>query len=127
MSRISNEKREIFNRLHSKDMKPIDIANILGVSRRTIMNWINILKTNNVSCLYRIYKPLGKPSRFDLEKMKKEFEDNKFSFNYEIADILNCSTSLVCYFRNKLGYTHKKARTVYKEADEELKKNLQPR
>ena len=125
MSRINNDKREIFVRLHLTGMKAIDIAFILGVTRRTVDNWITFLKSNPVDSLYIAKIRPSRPGKVNIEAVRQEFESNKFAFNSEIAEKFNCCNQYISRLRHKLGYTRKKARTVYKEANEELKKNSQ--
>jgi uncharacterized protein YjcR len=127
MSRASNETRKLFLKLHAKGQKPIQIANLLEVTRQTITAWIRKLKTQPEESLFIIRRSKGKPTKIDMIALKEEFENNKLSFNREIASKFNISKSMVQSLRAKMGYTRKVVRTTYKEASKELKKTLQTR
>lgn len=123
MSRISNDKREIFLRLYKQDKKAVEISEIIGVTRRTIDYWINLVKQEGETRLFKIFKTVG-VLKIDLDELRKTFETNKFAFNREIAEQFHCSDSTIERYRHLLGYTNKTARITYKESRLELKKTL---
>jgi transposase len=124
MSRTSNDLRKVFLNLYNKEIKPVEIANILNVTRQTITNWIRKIKSNNEEKLFDIYKPKGHPLTLNIDKLKQEFETNKTAYNREIAEKFNSNNSTIAYWRHKLGYTNKKGRATYRESNPELKKSI---
>ena len=123
MSRTSNDLRKVFLNLYKKGSKPIEIASILNVTRQTVTNWIRRIKLNSEENFFNIYKPKGRPLTINIDELKKEFEINRTAYNREIADKFNSNDSTIAYWRHKLGYSKKKARTTYKESNPELKKS----
>jgi uncharacterized protein YjcR len=88
MSRTSNEKREIFLRLYKQDKKAIELSEILGVTRRTIDNWITIVKQQEEERLFKIFK-VSMPTKINLVLLRKAFETNKFAFIANLHPINN--------------------------------------
>jgi transposase len=124
MARVSNELRNVFIRLHKQKQKPIEIAKTLNITRQTITNWIRLLEGSGEERLFKEFKPVGTPTKLNLEELRKEFETNKTAFNREIAVKFNCSTRTIEKYRHRFGYTRKRGRTKYKEANLELKKSI---
>jgi transposase len=124
MARTNNDIRQVFLNLHKQKKKPIQIAVILNKTRQTITNWIRLLEGNGEERLFKKFKPVGIPTKLDLEELRKEFETNKTAFNREIAVKFNCSTRTIEKYRHRFGYTRKRGRTKYKEANLELKKSI---
>jgi transposase len=120
MSRTSNDLRKVFLNLYKKGSKPIEIANILNVTRQTVTNWIRRIKLNSEENFFDIYKPKGRPLTINIDELKKEFETNRTAYNREIADKFNSNDSTIAYWRHKLGYSKKKARTTYKESNPDI-------
>lgn len=126
MSRASNEKRSIFLTLFREKQKPIRIATILGVTRQTITNWIRSIKKSGegeIMINKRALVTIKAGSKFDLEALRIEFDNNPFGFNHEIGAKFGMSKTVVQRYRQKFGYSRKVAKKSYKEADPELKKN----
>jgi transposase len=122
MTRINNEVRNIFIRLHKQGKKPIEIAQILDTTRQTITNWIRIIKNTNEQSLLETSPPKERLKKVSIEKLKQIFQTRKTAINSELAIELDLSESSIQQYRRKLGYTYKKGTYTYKEADQEAKK-----
>ena len=109
--------------MHKNGENIEQIVKFTGLKSTTIYNWKALLKTATGE-----EKLLSEPNKSTyiqpeyIEKLKQHFIDNPFDFNKEIAELFNLSDSSIQRWRHKLGFKRKKAKTVYKEADEELKK-----
>jgi transposase len=95
-----------------------EIAKAIGKSRQTVYN---LKKQDDDKLLLVPSKNTRKPT-FDVEVLKQYFTDNKFAFNKEIGKVFGKSKSTIHRWRNKLGFKRKKAKTTYKESNDELKK-----
>jgi uncharacterized protein YjcR len=122
MSRTSNEVRKIFINLYNQGIKSEKIGETLGITGRTVRNWITLVKDQGQNRLMKIFKPKTMTTFLDLDKLKQEFETNKTAFNREIAVKFNCSTKTIEQWRKRFGYTKKKGRTTYRESNPALKK-----
>jgi transposase len=96
----------------------VEIAKLIGRSRQTVYN---LKKLDEDKMFVEPDKNTRKPT-FDLEDLNTYFKDNKFDFNYEIAVVFKKGKSTIHRWRHKLGFNRKKAKTTYKESDENLKK-----
>ena len=96
-----------------------EIAQTLGVKRQTVYNWQKLDESN---LLVEPSKNTRKPPP-KLEEFKKYVEEHAFEFNKEIAPVFNTSKSSIQRWRQRLDFTRKKAKTSYKESDEDLKKS----
>ena len=98
-----------------------ETAQTLGIKRQTVYNW---QKLNESNLLIEPSKNTRKPPP-KLEEFKKyvEEQEHAFEFNKEIATAFNTTKSTIQRWRQRLDFTRKKAKTTYKEADSELKKN----
>lgn len=120
MNKSSKDLRQVFLRMNKAGSSAVSIAATIGLSRQTVYNWRNIqedklLVDNNYST--------RKPS-INLDEFKKYIEENPFVFNKELAVKFNRGIKTVHKWRHKLGFKRKKAKTIYREADVELKKTL---
>lgn len=123
MARSTNEIRSVFVRLHKQGKKPVEIANILGVTRQTITNWRSIIKDQGEESLLTDKYFKGNVKRVDELTQIKIFEEQKTATNEELSKILNVGVSTVQRYRNQQGYTYKKGTYTYKEANDKAKKN----
>ena len=122
MSRASNELRNVFFKLYKNGQKPKEIADIIGVTRQTVTNWIRKLKVSDEKTLL-VIKQNRNPPRFDLELFEKTCIERPFLLNRELGAIFGFNATTAGKYRKRLNFSRKKARTVYKESDPELKKN----
>lgn len=100
-----------------------EIAQVLGVSRRTIFNWKKIVKEYNEDKLFtEPSKTTVKPS-FNTQELKEFMLANPSNFYKETAKKFNKSISTIHRYSKKFGITRKKFKTTYKESDPELKKS----
>ena len=95
-----------------------DIASAIGKTKQTVYN---LRKISDEELLIEPNKNT-RIATFDTEKLKQHFTDNPFDFNKEVGQLFNKSKNTIQRWRHKLGFKRKKAKTVYKEADEDLKK-----
>jgi transposase len=119
MNRNNNQIREIFLRMQKAGKSVIEIAQTLGVKRQTIYNW-KALKEEE---LLKEPSKTTRETKLDLVKFKEYLEKNPFAFHREVAEVFGMKKSAAHKWRKKLGLTRKKAKTTYKESDEELKKS----
>jgi len=121
MNRKNNLIREIFLRMQKAGKSVSETAQTLGIKRQTVYNW---QKLNESNLLIEPSKNTRKPPP-KLEEFKKyvEEQEHAFEFNKEIATAFNTTKSTIQRWRQRLDFTRKKAKTTYKEADSELKKN----
>ena len=120
MNRKSRDLRRIYLRLKKQGKSVIEIAGILNVSRQTIYNWQKLTEES-------IFKEPPKSTRspsLNLNTLKEYIDNNPFLLNREIAEVFNCSKNTIQKWRQRLGFTRKKAKSKYKEANPELKKSL---
>jgi transposase len=120
MNRTDNSTRKVFQRMNKIGSSAVEIAKAIGRSRQTVYN---LKKQNDDKLLIEPSKNTRKPT-FDVEALKKYFTDNNFAFNKEIGKVFGKGKSTIHRWRNKLGFKRKKAKTTYKESDDELKKTL---
>jgi hypothetical protein len=99
------------------------IAATTGVKIRNIYNWD---KLSEEELLVEPNKNTRKPT-FDIEALKQYITENPFAFNKEISKVFGKHENTIQYWRSKLGFKRKKAKTTYREADDELKKTLKSR
>ena len=118
MNRKNNSIREIFQRMHKMGKKVAEIAQILGVKRQTIHQW---KKMGENQLLIEPSKNTIKP--LEIAKFQEYVDQNPFAFNKEIAPVFGVTKSTIQRWKKRLGFTRKKAKTSYKEADLELKKS----
>ena len=118
MNKSSKDLRQVFLRMNKAGLSAVAIAATIGLSRQTVYNWRNTLEDK---LLVDISYSTRKPS-IDLVEFKKYIEDNPFVFNRELAAKFKRGIKTVHKWRHKLGFKRKKAKTTYKEANDELKK-----
>jgi hypothetical protein len=119
MNRKSKDLRKVYLRLKKSNKSVIEIANTLAVSRQTIYNWN---KLSEVNILTEPSKTTVKPT-FDTEELKAYMIDHPSNFYKETAMHFNKSIPTIHRYGKIFGLTRKKAKTHYKEADPDLKKN----
>ena len=120
MNKSSKDLRQVFLRMNKAGLSAVAIAATIGTSRQTVYNWRNTLEDK---LLVDINYSTRKPS-IDLVEFKKYIEENPFVFNRELAAKFKRGIKTVHKWRHKLGFKRKKAKTTYKEANDELKKTL---
>jgi transposase len=118
MNRTDNSTRKVFQRMSKMGSSAVEIAKAIGKTRQTVYN---LKKQDEDKLLIEPSKNTRKPT-FDVEALKQHFTDNKFAFNKEIGKVFSKGKSTIHRWRNKLGFKRKKAKTTYKESDDELKK-----
>ena len=118
MYRTDNQTRKVFQRMNNTGSSAVAIAAAIGTSTQTVYN---LRKLDDNQLLKESSKNTRKPT-IDLDKLKKYIVDNPFAFNKEIALIFNKDTNTIQKWRYRLGFRRKKARTTYKESNNELKK-----
>lgn len=119
MNKTKIEYRKVFLRMCKLGKSAKEICEVIGVKIRTIYNWKNITQEE-------LLKEPNKSTRvptFDINALKEYIEENPFAFNKEIAIVFGKDKNTIQSWRRKLGFKRKKAKTSYKEASEELKKN----
>jgi transposase len=123
MSRVSNELRNVFLRLHKQKQKPIEIAKTLNITRQTITNWIRLLKIQSEEYFLTIRTPSDSKTPIVNEVQLKElFSRYKTATNLQIAQMTDLSKTTIHKHRTRYGYTYKVASKTYKQSDPELKK-----
>jgi transposase len=120
MNKSSKDLRQVFLRMNKAGFSAVEIAKVIGKSRQTVHNWRNIDEAKLLSDP----NPNTQKSSIDLVKFKQYIEDNPFAFNRELATEFNSAIKTVHKWKHRLGFNRKKAKTTYKEADDELKKTL---
>jgi uncharacterized protein YjcR len=119
MNRKNNIIREIFQRMHKMGKKVAEIAKILAIKRQTIYNW----KKLDQDRLMLESSQKTRQTKLDLVKFQEYLEENPAKFNREIGEVFGIKKSTAHKWKKRLGFTRKKAKTSYKEADLELKKS----
>ena len=119
MNRKNNTIREIFQRMHKMGKKVAEIAQILGIKRQTIYAW---KKFSEASLMLESGKKT-RQTKLDLVKFQEYLEENPTKFNREIGEVFGIKKSAAHKWKKRLGFTRKKAKTSYKEADLALKKS----
>jgi hypothetical protein len=123
MNKTDIELRKVYLRMKKLGSSAVSIAAATGVKIRNIYNWD---KLSDEELLVEPNKSANKPS-FDIEALKQYINDNPFAFNKEIGKVFGKHKNTIQYWRSKLGFKRKKAKTTYREADSELKKTLKSR
>jgi transposase len=100
-----------------------EINEITGIKIRTIYNHIKTLKERGEGKLLSNPPKNTRKPPAKLVKLKEYIQENPFTFNKEVAIALKTNKTNIQRWRKKLGLTRKKAKTTYKESDEELKKS----
>ena len=118
MYRTDNQTRKVFQRMNNAGSSAVAIAAAIGTSTQTVYN---LRKLGDNQLLKESSKNTRKPT-FDLDKLKKYIVDNPFAFNKEIAIVFDKDTNTIQKWRHRLGFRRKKAKTTYKEANDEFKK-----
>lgn len=118
MNKSSKDLRLVFQRMNKAGLSAVEIADAIGKTRQTVYNW---RKIDDVKLFIEPEKNTRKPS-IDLVEFKKYIEDNPFVFNRELAKRFNCGLKTAHKWRHRLGFKRKKAKTTYRESNEELKK-----
>ena len=104
--------------MNKAGLSAVSIAAAIGRSIQTVYN---LQKVEENKLLLELGKNTRKPT-FNLSDLKKYIEDNPFEFNKEVGLVFKKSKSTIQRWRSKLGFRRKKAKTTYKEANDELKK-----
>jgi Transposase len=123
MNKTDIELRKVYLRMKKLGSSAVSIAAATGVKIRSVYNWG---KLTDEEILHEPDKNTRKPS-FDIEALKKYITDNPFAFNKEVGEVFGKHENTIQYWRSKLGFKRKKAKTTYREADQELKKTLKSR
>lgn len=120
--RISNEIRKVFIRLFHSSMNPTDIAKTLDVSIKTVYNWMTVYVDKGEEGF--LFIDNSKPRRLSDDELTLIFsdKDNLSRFNYELEELTGLKKSSIHKYRTKLGFKLKKVKTIFKEANPELKK-----
>lgn len=122
MNKTDIELRKVYLRMKKLGSSAVEIAAATGVKIRSVKDWANLTEEE---ILREPNKSTRKPT-FDIEALKKYITDNPFAFNKEIGKVFGKHQNTIQYWRSKLGFKRKKAKTTYREADDELKKTLKP-
>jgi transposase len=120
MNKTKIEYRRVFLRMHKLGKSAKEIAAVTGIKLRNIYNW---KKLTEEELLREPDKNTRKPT-FDIKKLQEHFEAHPFDFNKEIGLIFSKNKNTIQKWRHKLGFKRKKAKTTYKESDENLKKTF---
>jgi transposase len=120
MNRTKNEVRQIFLNMKAAGFSINEIVKATGKARQTIYNWINLGEDKLLENNYKNYQT---PS-IDLEKLKQYMTENPCAINREAAEHFGCCIKTIHKWKVKLGFTRKKVRRTYREADENKKKSL---
>jgi Transposase len=123
MNKTNIELRKVYLRMKKLGSSAVLIAAATGVKIRNVYNWD---KLSEEELLVEPNKNTRKPT-FDIEALKQYITDNPFAFNKEIGKVFGKHKNTIQYWRSKLGFKRKKAKTTYREADSELKKTLKLR
>jgi hypothetical protein len=123
MNKTDIELRKVYLRMKKLGSSAVEIAAATGVKIRSVKDWG---KLTDEEILREPDKSTRKPS-FDVETLKQYINDNPFAFNKEIGEVFGKHKNTIQYWRSKLGFKRKKAKTTYREADQELKKTLKSR
>jgi Transposase len=123
MNKTDIELRKVYLRMKKLGSSAVEIAAATGVKIRNVYNWD---KLSEEELLVEPNKSTRKPT-FDIEALKQYITDNPFAFNIEIGKVFRKHKNTIQYWRSKLGFKRKKAKTTYREADDELKKTLKSR
>lgn len=118
MNRTDNQTRKVFQRMNKSGSSAVSIAAAIGRSIQTVYN---LRKIGEEQLLLEPSKNARKPT-FDLDSLKNYITDKPFEFNKEVGLVFKKSKSTIQRWRSKLGFKRKKAKTTYKESDENLKK-----
>jgi transposase len=118
MNKSSKDLRQVFLRMNKAGVSAVEIAKVIGKSRQTVHKWRNI----DESKLMSDPNPNTQKPSIDLLEFKKYLEANPFAFNRELVDEFGGTIKTMHKWKHRLGFNRKKARTTYKEADDELKK-----
>jgi transposase len=120
MNRADNQTRKVFQRMNKGGSSAVEIAKAIGKTRQTVYN---LRKLEDDKLLVETSKNTRIAS-FDVEALKQYITDNPFDFNKEVGIVFGKSKSTIDRWRHKLGFKRKKAKTTYREANQELKKTL---
>jgi transposase len=118
MNITDNSTRLVFQRMNNSGYSAVDIAKAIGKTRQTVYN---LRKIKDDELLIKPDKNTRKPT-FDIDALKKHITDKPYDFNKEVGLVFGKSKSTIQRWRVKLGFSRKKARTTYKESDQDLKK-----
>ena len=120
MNKSSKDLRQVFLRMNKSGISAIEIAKVIGKSRQTVHNWKNTQEDKLLSDP----KSSTRVPSIDLVAFEKYIQDNPFAYNRELAVEFNICNKTAHKWKLRLGFKRKKAKTTYKEADEDLKKTL---
>lgn len=118
MNISSKDLRQVFLRMNKAGSSAVAIAKVIGKSRQTVHKWRNIDEVKLMS----EPDPITRKPSIDLNEFKKYIEDNPFVFNRELAIKFKRGIKTVHKWKYRLGFRRKKAKTTYREANEDLKK-----
>jgi transposase len=125
MNKTSLDLRRVLIRMSDNSKSAKEISEATGIKLRTTQNYLHILKkTNGKDLVLTNPNPNTRIPSIDLEKLKQFYQDNPFAFDKEVGKVFGVSKSTVGKWRNKLGLKRKKAKTIYRESNDESKKNL---
>jgi transposase len=117
MNKTDIELRKVYLRMKKLGKSNKEVSESTGVCQSTIRNWKNFTEEQLLS---EPSKSTRKPT-FDIEVLQQHFQDNPLSFNKEVAEVIGKTKSTIQRWRHKLGFTRKKVKTTYKEADQSKK------
>lgn len=120
MNRVNNTLRDVFQRMNNSGSSITAIAVAIGKTTQTVRN----LKKIETGKLFELPSKSTRKPTFDVEALKKHIEDNPFDFDRERGKVFGKHKTTIQRWRSKLGFKRKKAKTTYREADEDLKKTL---
>jgi predicted transcriptional regulator len=118
MNRTDNSTRKVFQRMNKAGSSAVDIAKAIGRTRQTVYN---LRKLDGEKLLTEPNKNTRKPT-FDVIALKSHIANSPFQFYHETGSVFGKGKSTIQRWSVKLGFSRKKARTTYREADQDLKK-----
>ena len=117
MNKTSLELRKVYLRMKKLNKPSKEIANVIGVTVRSIKNWS---KLTEEEILHQPNK-VTHSTKLDLVKFKEYIEANPTMFLREIGEVFGIKKTNVSKWIHKLGFKRKKTRTTYREADQSKK------
>ncbi len=93
-------RQRVLNIKSERSLSDAELSNIFGISTRSIIRW-----KRRIEPCYTRNKPATK---IDMDKLKRDIENNPDLYQYERANIFRVSNSAICAAIKRLGITHKK-------------------
>lgn len=108
-SRYPNEFRmEVLKEIHAEEMSICKIADIYGISRGTLYDWL--VKEKEGTLFEDNRHNAGRHPSTDTEEIIQYVRENPDAFQYEIAKMCNTSQFTVWRCLKSHGFTRKKKR-----------------